>query len=95
MELKEAKEMLKEMKENATHYKKDITIQSVFEALEDTEKAVDIVLNYIENESIPKEKVIELIKEELKYRNELPENAVNTREMHEYTRLTLVELLGE
>ena len=63
MTLEEAKEMLKEMKETATHYKKDITIQSVYEALEDTEKALDIVLNYIENESIPKEKVKDRIEE--------------------------------
>ena len=54
MELSEAKEILKDMKESMEQSKKDITIKSVSKACEDTEEAIDTVLKALDN-SISKE----------------------------------------
>jgi len=48
MELSEAKEILKDMKESMEQSKKDITIDSILKALEDSVEAIDTVLKALE-----------------------------------------------
>lgn len=88
MELSEAKEILKDMKEDMEQSKKDITIDSILKALEDSVKAIDTVLKALDN-SISKDEVRKLSNDAFE---------VNT---HEYGTLFVVpydniqELLGE
>ena len=68
-------------------------IKNLIEYVDRAEKELD--LDCVDKNYIPKEKIRKMIAEEITIRNELPESAIITRTMHEYTIATLKELLGD
>ena len=58
-------------------------------------EAIKTILNYIENESIPKEKIKEAIEYEKEIAKEPISSGCTMNQLHGYTARVLEELLGE
>ena len=91
MELKEATEILED---------RDMLIDTLFETYNQStvkpfDKAIDAILDYIENNSISKEKIKEAIKYEKEIAKEPASCGYSGTALHGYTARVLKELLGE